>query len=114
MKQNEIKVPISAELCNYIQRLMFEKKNLLFIITRFFEKHANDEDTSLLVDPAFLEYHKQLELVSYEYEMVKINISKMVNSFLHSIDIHNLADFEWSIDDFINEKYIKIKKIDRR
>ena len=55
MKQNDIKVPISAELCNYIQRLMFEKKNLLFIITRFFEKHANDKDTSLLVDPAFLE-----------------------------------------------------------
>ena len=114
MKQNEIKVPISSELCNYIQRLMFEKKNLLFIITRFFEKHAGDKDTSLLSDAAFLEYHKQLELVSYEYDMAKTNISKMVNGFLNSIGIYDLSQFEWSIDDFINGKYIKIKKIDRR
>lgn len=106
----EIKIPINQETCDYIQRIIFEKNNLAFIITRFFEKHINDKDASLLTDEAFLKYHKDLELVNYEYDITTRSLSVIVNNYLNSIGIYNVDQYQWFIDDFINDKYIIVKK----
>lgn len=110
MKQ-EIKIPVNQETCDYIQRVIFERNNLSFIIARFFEKHRFDKDASVLVDDTFKKYHKDLELICYEYTVMTGYISKLVDEFLRSIGIEDSKSFQWSIDDFINDRYIVVKKL---
>ena len=38
-------------------------------------------------------------------------ISKLVDEFLRSIGIEDSKSFQWSIDDFINDRYIVVKKL---
>lgn len=110
MKQ-EIKIPVNQETCDYIQRVIFERNNLAFIITRFFEKHRYDKDNSMLYDANFQKYHKDLELVCYEYTTMANYISNLVNEFLVSIGIEDIQSYQWSINDFINDRYIVVRKI---
>ena len=107
---NEIKIPISQELSNYINRVVFERNNLSFIINRFFEKHAKDKDDSILYDDSFLKYHKELELISYEYNTVVRHISVLVNEYLLARGIKDIKAYEWSINDFINDVGLVVKK----
>lgn len=107
---DQIKIPISQELSNYINRVVFERNNLCFIINRFFEKHSKDKDDSILNDDAFLQYHKELELISYEYNLLVNRISVLVNEYLLAQGIKDIKAYEWSINDFINDVGLVVKK----
>ena len=109
-----ITIPITEELSNYINRIIFERNNLCFIMNRFFEKHARDKDDSILYDDSFLKYHKELELISYEYNILTNHISTLVNEYLTSIGIKDINTYEWSINDFINDIFIIVKKAGTR
>lgn len=111
---SKIKIPINEELSNYINRVVFERNNLCFIINRFFEKHAKDKDDSILYDESFLKYHKELELISYEYNVLVNRISVLVNDYLREHNVENPKTYEWSIDDFINDLFIIVKKASTR
>ena len=108
---NKIKIPIEQELCNYINRIIFEKDNLCFIINRFFEKHANDDNDDILRDDSFLQYHKEFELLLYEYNMVVAHITTIVYDYLTKLNIENVKAYEWSIDDFVSDRFIVVKKM---
>lgn len=108
---NKIKIPISFELANYINQLMFEESNLTFIMCRLFEKHKNDTDADLLISEQFKKYHKELEIIHYEYTSLRNAITSKIESFLTSIGINEPELYRWNIPDFINDMYIEIEKL---
>lgn len=108
---NKIKIPISFELSNYVNQLMFEENNLTFIICRLFEKHKDDENADLLISEQFKKYHKELEMLHYEYTSVRNAITSNIESFLANIGINEPELYRWNIPDFINDMHIEIEKL---
>ena len=107
---NKIKIPISYELSNYTNRIIFEKNNLTFILCRLFEKHKNDENSDFLHSEQFKKYHKELEIIHYNYSILQSVISSKVKEYLEFMGIYDASSYSWSITDFI-EMCINVEKI---
>lgn len=107
---NKIKIPISFELANYANRLMFEDNNLTFIMCRLFEKHKNDDNADFLASEQFKKYHKELETIHYEYTTLRNAISSDIENFLTNIGVNNPGAYQWNIPDFVNDMHIEIER----
>lgn len=106
----KITIPISFELSNHINRLMFEENNLTFIICRLFESHKNDKNSDFLNSEQFKRYHKELELLHYEYSFLRDVLNIKVVDYLKNIGIDDVAFYSWSIPDF-NNNCINVERL---
>jgi hypothetical protein len=106
----KIKIPISFELANYTNRLMFEENNLTFIMCRLFEKHKDDENSDFLYSELFKKYHRELELIHYEYSLLRIALNTKVIEYLKNAGINDVSPYSWSITDF-NERCIDVERL---
>ena len=102
---NQVKVKISQELADYIQRYVFEINNKHFILDRLFTKHANDVDDSLLEDRIFKKHIKEYEVLIFSFNEIRNKISRILFERVLAMGI-NTTYINWHIDDFINDREI--------
>lgn len=99
----QIKLNVSQETVNYLQRLNFEVMTRTEVITKLLEIHKDDIDDSLFVSKPFLKYSEELSRVKAEYELAKVEVEKTyVPEVLHG------HTFNWNVDFQTNEMTIDV------
>lgn len=102
MKQ--IKINVTQETVNYLQRLNYEVQTREEIITKLLEMHKDDADDSLFISKPFLKYSEELSRIKAEYELAKSEVEKLcVPEFLYGQHQYN-----WNIDFATNEMTIDV------
>ena len=100
----QIKISITQETVNYLQRLNYEVQTREEIITKLIEMHKDDEDDSLFVSKPFLKYSQELSRVKAEYELAKLEVERLcVPKTLYGEHQYN-----WDIDFLTNEMTIDV------
>lgn len=100
----QLKFNINQDVANYIQRIIFEIDNKVFIIDRMFSNHKEDDDASLLFENRlFIKYMNEYRALRYEYSVLTGLINKQILDFLNKNNYtYNTVD--WSITDFSNDR----------
>lgn len=93
------KLPITNEVCDYLQRLSFEVESRKQVVTRILENAKDNADDSVLESIPFKSYHKQLEEAIYSYETAKNTFSKDIEKEVFEKEGKEIA-FSWTIEDF--------------
>lgn len=89
-----LKIEISQELVNYIERLHFEVEQRKDIIQRIIEAHADDTDTKVLTSPAFKAYSAELSDFVAEYEIAKEELQdEYIPKYLEGHQLNWRLDF---------------------
>ena len=102
MKQ--IKLNVTQEMVNYLQKLNFEVQTREEIVTKLLEMHKDDTDDSLFVSKPFVKYSEELARVKAEYELAKVEVEKLyIPKTLYGIHQYN-----WNIDFSTNEMTIDV------
>ena len=102
MKQ--IKINVTQEMVDYLQRLNFEVQTREEIITKLLEMHKDDSDDSLFVSKPFLKYSEELSRVKAEYEMAKLEVEKLYVPK----ELYGQHEYKWNIDFSTNEMTIDV------
>lgn len=102
MKQ--IKINLTQETINYLQRLNYEVQTREEIITKLLEMHKDDNDDSLFVSKPFLKYSEELSRVKAEYELAKIEVEKL---YVPKV-LYGQHQYSWNIDFVTNEMTIDV------
>lgn len=108
--EKEIRLTVTEEQTNYLQRLGVDIDNRVFIIDRLFANHAEDTDGSFLENKLFKEYMNELETVKAEYEFAKQAFGeKILRPQVEKLSGEGV-EFDWAIKDFsVGEAEIYIK-----
>lgn len=102
MKQ--IKLVVTQEMVNYLQRLSFEVQTREEIITKLLETHKDDVDDSLFTSKPFLKYSEELSRVKAEFELAKLEVEKL---YIPKV-LYGLHQYKWNVDFSTNEMTIDI------
>lgn len=102
MKQ--IKIIVTQEMIDYLQRLNFEVQTREEIITKLIEMHKDDTDASLFVSKPFVKYSEELARVKAEYELAKIEVEKL---YIPKV-LYGVHEYNWNIDFTTNEMTIDV------
>ena len=89
-----IKVNVTQETINYLQRLNYEVFTREEIITKLLEMHKNDNDDSLFTSKPFLKYSEELSRVKAEYELAKVELEKIYIP----TELYGKHQYNWTID----------------
>lgn len=99
-----IKIDITQEMVNYLQRLNFEVETREEIITKLIEIHKNDIDDSLFTSKPFLKYSEELSRVKAEYEIAKLEVEKLYVP----TELYGVHQYNWTINFQTNEMIIDV------
>ena len=102
MKQ--IKINLTQETINYLQRLNYEVQTREEIITKLIEMHKDDSDDSLFVSKPFLKYSEELSRVKAEYELAKTEAERL---YVPKV-LYGQHEYNWNIDFVTNEMIINV------
>ena len=102
MKQ--IKINVTQEMIDYLQRLNFEIQTREEIITKLIEMHKDDSDDSLFVSKPFIKYSEELARVKAEYELAKVEVEKL---YIPKV-LYGAHQYNWNIDFATNEMTIDV------
>ena len=89
-----IKVNVTQETINYLQRLNYEVFTREEIITKLLEMHKDDNDDSLFTSKPFLKYSEELSRVKAEYELAKVELEKLYIP----IELYGKHQYNWTVD----------------
>lgn len=102
MKQ--IKLIVTQEMVNYLQRLSFEVQTREEIITKLLETHKDDVDDSLFISKPFLKYSEELSRIKAEFELAKIEVE---NLYIPDV-LRGVHQYKWNVDFATNEMTIDV------
>lgn len=102
MKQ--IKINVTQEMIDYLQRLNFEVQTREEIITKLLEMHKDDTDDALFVSKPFIKYSEELARVKAEYELVKSEAEKL---YVPAV-LYGSHQYNWNINFSTNEMTIDV------
>ena len=102
MKQ--IKLVVTQEMVNYLQRLSFEVQTREEIITKLLETHKDDIDGSLFTSKPFLKYSEELSRIKAEFELAK---SEVENIYIPEV-LRGKHKYNWNVDFMTNELTIDV------
>lgn len=94
-----LKIEISQDTCNHLQRLAYEVSTRQGVVSRMLEDAKNDVDTSLFDSVPFKHYHKLLEEAVYAYDVAKNELHDHLKEEVAKRFGEDAA-FSWSLDDF--------------
>lgn len=94
-----LKIEISQETCNYLQRLAYEVSTRQGVVSRMLEDAKNEVDTSLFDSVPFKHYHKLLEEAVYSYDVAKNELQDQLKEEVAK-RFGEDTTFSWSLDDF--------------
>lgn len=96
----KIKIEITQEAIDYVQRIGYEVDGYTHIINSLFEQHKNDIDDSVIKSVPFQTYQKKFFKVKAEYELAKQALEKELKKKV--IEKTGIEDpkFSWNIPDF--------------
>lgn len=100
----QIKIDITQEMINYLQRLNFEVQTREEIITKLLEIHKDDSDDSLFTSKPFLKYSEELSRVKAEYELAKLEVEKL---YIPKV-LYGKHQYNWNIDFSTNEMTVDV------
>ena len=105
----QLKFNINQEVANYIQRIMFEMDNKIFIVDRMFTNHKDDEDSSLLFENRlFQKYMHEYRELRLQYVELTNLINKQITEFLNKNN-YKYNKITWHINDFYSDRYLIIE-----
>jgi len=90
----KIKISVTQDMVNYLQRLNYEVFTREEIITKLLEMHKDDTDDSLFISKPFLKYSEELSRVKAEYEMAKLEVEKLYVPE----ELYGKHQYNWSVD----------------
>jgi len=90
----KIKISVTQDMVNYLQRLNYEVFTREEIITKLLEMHKDDTDDSLFVSKPFLKYSEELSRIKAEYEMAKLEVEKLYVPE----ELYGKHQYNWSVD----------------
>lgn len=100
-------LPISQEMCNYLQRLSTAIDARLEVINRLFTSHKDDTDDSVLTSIPFRTYQKEYEDLNAEYSLAKDKLSEELLPIVKEKIGNENVTFNWQIEDF-NSAQVRI------
>lgn len=104
----QLKFNINQEVANYIQRIMFEMDNKIFIVDRMFTNHKDDEDASLLLENRlFVKYMHEYKELRFQYVELTNLINKQILDFLNKNN-YKFKRIQWNINDFYSKRELII------
>ena len=99
-----LKLEVSQELVDYIERLSFEEASLKDIITTYLDLHKEDKDDSAINNPIFESYQKKYLAAKTEYELAKKRITAE-----YIPDCLLDQQYDWNLDFSSNILTINVK-----
>ena len=101
----KLKLKISSEMKNHLQRLGLDIDTRTSVINNMFEMHKDDTDTSVFDSVPWKKYHEELEKTRSEYELTKTKFSNEILKPAIAAEVgHDVSDFTWKIDDFDSDE----------
>lgn len=97
-------LPVTQEMCNYLQRLGSAVDARLEVINRLFTSHKDDTDASVLTSVPFKTYQKEFEDLNAEYSLAKDALSNELRPIVEDKVGKTGISFNWQIEDFNSEQ----------
>lgn len=94
-------LPVSEDLCNYLQKLSVGVEARLEVIDKIFSNHATDSDASVLESVPFKKYHSEFEEMKTEFEYAKKDLTERLKPLVCERVGKNDVKFKWNIADFL-------------
>ena len=103
-KNKQIKINMTQETINYLQRLNFEIVTREEIVTKLLEMHKDDKDDTLFTSKPFLKYSEELSRIKAEYELAKLEVERLCVPKV----LYGQHEYSWNIDFTTNEMTIDV------
>ena len=100
----ELKIEVSQELVDYVERLSFEESSLKDIITTYLDIHKSDKDDTAINNPIFESYQRKYVAAKTEYELAK---KKITAEYVPECLLNH--QYDWSLDFSLNILTINVK-----
>lgn len=97
----KFKLPISEEVCNYLQKLSVGVDARLEVINKIFSTHAYDTDSFVLESIPFKKYHSEFEEMKTEFEYAKKDLTERLKPLVYEKVGKTDVKFNWNIVDFV-------------